>query len=143
MQQNKRVKKRNSRQLSLLCAKTAIDKKATNIAILDMRKKLGIADYFLIFSGQSDRQVQGLADGIRERLKEEGLLPRGVEGYQDARWIVMDYNDIVIHIFYDYLRDFYDLEGLWSNVPRVPIPRSYLLPPISRKRIQEKAALHA
>lgn len=75
----------------------------------------------MICSGSSDRQVQAIASGIQETLKKEGKRPIGIEGERVGKWILMDYGDIVIHIFYDPVRDFYDIERLWTDVPRMEV----------------------
>jgi len=79
------------------------------------------ADYFIICSGTSDRQVQAIASSIQENLKEFGIIPLGVEGERLGKWVLMDYNDVIIHIFYEPIRLFYDIERLWSDAPRMEI----------------------
>ena len=97
----------------------AADKKAIDIVELDLRGVLGYTDYFVICSGNTDRQAKAIHDGIHQGLKKEhGLLPRRVEGVAEARWILMDYLDVVVHVFTPETRDFYRLESLWGEVPR-------------------------
>ncbi len=86
-----------------------------------MREISSLSDYFMICSGSSDRQVQAIASGIQETLKKEGKRPIGIEGERVGKWVLMDYGDIVIHIFYDPVRDFYDIERLWTDVPRMEV----------------------
>jgi ribosome-associated protein len=98
-------------------AEIASDKKAADITILDVREIVGYTDYFLICSGNTDRQAKAIHDGIHEGLKAEGVLPRRVEGARQARWILMDYLDCVVHIFTPEARGYYRLEQLWGEAP--------------------------
>lgn len=86
--------------------------------VLDVSETLGICDYFVIGSGANTRQVKALVDNVEERLLQAGLRPRGREGRQDAYWTLLDYGDVIVHIFLDEARDFYQLEKLWSDSPR-------------------------
>lgn len=104
-----------------LSAEAAIDKKALHIILLDVRKISSFTDYFLICSGTSNRQVQAIADAIDESLGKQGVNALGIEGYQEARWVLMDYDDLVIHIFQEETRRYYDLERLWGSAAQVPI----------------------
>lgn len=99
----------------------ALEKKARRISVLNVKKVSSISDYFIVCSGSSDRQVQAIAAFIEETLKKEGKRPLGIEGERIGKWILMDYGDIIIHIFYEPVRDFYDLERLWTDVPRLEI----------------------
>ena len=104
--------------LARVIAGYAADKKAIEIAELDLRGVLGYTDYFVICSGNTDRQTKAIHDGIHLGLKKEhGILPRRVEGLREARWVLMDYLDVVVHIFTPDARDFYRLEQLWGEVP--------------------------
>ncbi len=107
---------------AFLAVQAASNKKAEQIKILDLENQNSFTDYFFICTGYSDKQVQAIADSIAIELKEDGFQPISVEGYRDGRWIVMDYGDMVVHVFLDALRDFYDLEHLWNGAKRVPIP---------------------
>lgn len=112
----------NSRAFALSCARHALDKKARDIAILNMAKtSLGVTDYFVICSGTNRRQNQAIADELTARMKKQVI---GTEGYAQGNWIVVDLNNVVVHIFHESLRKFYDLEFLWSDVPRVRLPKS-------------------
>lgn len=102
-----------------LCAEAAEEKHAENLVILDVTDITDFTQYFMIASGTSDRQVQAIADGIREKMKEHKILPVGVEGYDEGKWILMDYDDIIIHIFYEPVRELYDLERLWHDAKKV------------------------
>ena len=87
-----------------------------------MSELSAFADYFIIAGGTSDRQVRAIATAIQESLKKTGILPLGIEGEAAGQWILMDYDDVIIHIFLDTVRTFYDLERLWSEAPRMAIP---------------------
>ena len=97
----------------------AADKKAIDVVELDLREVLGYTDYFVVCSGNTDRQTKAIHDGIHLGMKNEhGLLPRRVEGLSEARWILMDYLDVVVHVFTPEARDYYRLEQLWGEAPR-------------------------
>lgn len=103
-------------------AQAAYDKKAIDPVALDLRGVSGYTDYFLVCSGGTDRQTKAIHDGIHQALKDEHrLLPRRVEGLGEARWVLMDYLDVVVHVFTPDVRDFYRLEQLWGEVPRVEL----------------------
>ena len=109
-------------QLAETIAELAADKKAAGIVELDVREVLGYTDFFLVCSGNTARQTKGIHDAIHQSLKDDhGLLPRRVEGVREARWILMDYLDVVVHIFTPDARDFYRLEQLWGEVPARPM----------------------
>ena len=97
-----------------------VDARAVEPVLLDMRGLTFITDYFLICHGTSNVHIRGLADAVTEALEERGLRPNGVEGYREARWILLDYGDFIIHIFAEEERQFYTLERLWSDAPRIP-----------------------
>ena len=98
-------------------AAIASDKKAIDIRVLDVREIVGYTDFFVICSGNTERQTKAIHDAIHEDLKAEGLLPRRVEGAREARWVLMDYLDAVVHIFTPDARSFYRLEQLWGEAP--------------------------
>jgi ribosome-associated protein len=97
----------------------ASDKKAEDIVLLRTAEMTTIADYFLICSGRSDRQVQLLSRAIVDQLREEGIRPLGVEGQGSARWVLLDYGSIIVHVFAPEEREYYALERLWSGAPQV------------------------
>src|SRR3954447_3420456 len=106
-------------ELTQAIAGYAADKKAIDIVALDLRGIAGYTDYFLICSGGSDRQAKAIHDGIHEGMKKEhGVLPRRVEGLPEARWVLMDYLDVVVHIFVPETREHYRLEQLWGEAPK-------------------------
>jgi ribosome-associated protein len=99
----------------------ALDKKALEPILLDVRELCSFCNYQLVVSGRSDRQVDAIADGISAGLKMEGLRPLGSEGARTGQWSLLDYGDFVVHVFLHSAREHYDLEGLWNDAPRVPI----------------------
>ena len=109
----------DSRALAERIAALAADKKAIDIRVLDLRGIVGYTDYFVVASGNTDRQTKAIHDGIHQGLKKDhGLLPRRVEGLGEARWILMDYLDVIVHVFTPEAREFYRLEQLWGEAPR-------------------------
>lgn len=115
----------NSREKSEACARLALEHKARDPVILELIGTTSLADYFLICSGTSDRHAQAMADHIEHSLKQRGIVPRGVEGRTRGRWILMDYGDVIVHIFQEAEREFYDLEALWSDCPRIPVSDAF------------------
>ncbi len=101
--------------------KTLDDKKAEKIKLIGIKDLTIIADYFVIASGTNVTQTKALADEVEYRLSQQGLNPRRTEGYSGATWIILDYSDIVVHIFYKDTRDFYDLERLWADGEQVDV----------------------
>jgi ribosome-associated protein len=99
----------------------ALDKKALEPVLLDVRQLCSFCNYQLVLSGRSDRQVDAIADGIELGLKQEGLRPISTEGARSGQWALLDYGDFVVHVFLHSAREHYDLEGLWNDAPRVPI----------------------
>ena len=91
------------------------EKKAIDIKIIDISKISVIADYFIICGGSNSRQVKALAENVEEKLGKAGVIPKSTEGYQNANWILLDYQDVIIHIFNQEERLFYDLERIWSD----------------------------
>jgi len=110
---------------ALECTRAALDHKAYDLVVLEMGGISSIADYFVICSGRSDTQVQAIADAIDESLRQRGERPLAVEGVPHGQWVLMDYGDVVVHIFYVPVRDFYDLERLWVRAPRVELPEPF------------------
>jgi len=105
------------------CAGLALDKKGLDVRVLDVREIAGYTDYFMLCSGSSDRQVSALAEHIEETLKKEhDIRPIGTEGCREGRWALIDYGDIVIHIFLCSVREFYNFDRLWGVAQEVPLP---------------------
>ncbi|UCC24422.1 MAG: ribosome silencing factor [Gemmatimonadales bacterium] len=97
----------------------ALERKAQDVVLLDLRGISSATDHFVIASGTSDIQVKAIADHILEDLRKEGQKPAHVEGLETARWVLMDYIDFVVHVFHPQARDFYQLEALWGDAPRL------------------------
>ena len=109
-----------SRQLALKVAEAALEKKASRIEIIDVRGKVDYTDYVIVMSGRSDRQVAAIARGIEETLKKEHRARcSGVEGLPQGHWVLLDFGDVVVHIFHQDTRGYYDLEALWLDADRV------------------------
>ena len=119
----------NSLETAQLCAEGAESKKAFDILILDIRELTVIADYFVICSGSNTTQVSAIADGIGHTLAKNGIHYSHVEGATEANWVLMDYGDVVVHVFEEQTRAYYSLEKLWGEAPRVSVatgPRELL-----------------
>lgn len=112
----------DSRRRALLCVNAALEKKAREMVVLKVDEISAFADYFIICSGTSDRQVRAVAGAIQENLKKAGLVPLGVEGEAGGHWVLLDYDDVIIHVFLESVRSFYDLERLWSEAPQMAVP---------------------
>ena len=102
-----------------LYVSAAEKRKSQDIVILDVRELTSVADAFIICSGRSNRQVTAIAETIRTELKSQGIQPLNVEGIKEGHWVLMDYGHIVIHVFYEPVREFYNLEGLWADAKRI------------------------
>jgi len=105
-----------------LCAEAADSKKAEDIVVLDVQPFSSVADHFLICSGASDRQVRAIVDAIEAQLAQNGEKPLAVEGYQKGTWVLIDCADLIIHVFDDEMRRFYNLERLWYRAARLEVP---------------------
>ncbi len=110
-----------TRKTALLSVNAALEKKAHKILVLNVKKVSSLSDYFIVCSGNSDRQVQTIAEYIEGVLKKAGRRPIGIEGERIGKWVLMDYGDVVIHIFFDPVREFYDIERLWPDAPRLEV----------------------
>ncbi len=99
----------------------ALDKKAVEPILLDVRELCSFCNYQLVVSGRSDRQVDAIADGISAGLKQDGIRPIALEGARTGQWALLDYGDFVVHVFLHTAREHYDLEGLWNDAPRIPL----------------------
>lgn len=102
-----------------LYIKAALGKKAMDLVVLDVRKLSSIADVFIICSGRSNRQVMAIAEHIQVDLKKHGIKPLSVEGKKEGHWVLLDYGHVIIHVFYEPVRSFYDLEGLWIDAEKI------------------------
>ncbi len=99
--------------------RAVLGKKAENLVVLDVRELTSVADAFIICSGRSNRQVQAIAEHIQADLKRQHKKPLSVEGLAEGHWALLDYGDVIIHVFYEPVRVFYDLEGLWTDAKRI------------------------
>jgi ribosome-associated protein len=109
----------DTREKAQMCIRSIANYKAQDPILLKVEGLCSFADYFVICSGSSSRQVQGIADNTTGELRRQGIRPLGVEGESEGKWILMDYGDVVIHIFYEPVRYLYDLESLWSDAKRM------------------------
>ncbi len=110
----------DSRKLALLCGDFADNKKAEDIAILDVSELSSVTDYFVIASGTSEPHLRAIVDEISDRLREEhGLKPKAIDGTLQTAWVVLDYFDVIVHVMRTDVRERYDLETLWGDAPRV------------------------
>lgn len=110
---------------AVLAAEAAADKKAVDIVALDVAQLLVVTDYFVICTGNSDTQVKAIADEVEGRLRTgAGIKPIGREGMNEGKWVLLDFADLVVHIFQADEREFYRLEKLWSDAPRLQLPES-------------------
>jgi ribosome-associated protein len=130
------------RDWALIAARAADSKKAADIIVQEVRDALLITDYFVIVTGSNNRQVDAITEAIEEALrKEAGIKPIGREGVDEQTWVLLDYGDIVVHIFQPELREFYRLESLWSDVPLVDLSEVGIVQPSYSERIAKLVAL--
>ena len=116
------VASESARNTATAIAIAALDKKAVGLEILDVAGKVDYADFLVVMTGRSDRHAQALAQGIEEALKKQGVRPVALEGLQHGNWVLMDFGDVVVHVFQDDSRRLYDIEGLWMDARRLPVP---------------------
>jgi ribosome-associated protein len=112
----------SARTTATAIALAALDKKAVGVEILDVAGKVDYADFLVIMTGRSDRHTQALAAGIEEALEKKGVRAVAVEGLPHGAWVLMDYGDVVVHVFQDDARQLYDLDGLWLDARRLSVP---------------------
>jgi ribosome-associated protein len=106
-------------------AEAALEKKAYDLVVVEAEHLKSVADYFLIATGRSDVQVQAIARGIEERMALEDIRPLAIEGLQHGHWVVLDYDDVVVHVFFEPVRDFYRLDSNWTDAHEVPLPEPF------------------
>ena len=112
-------------ELVTLAAEAAAAKSLDETVVIDVGALIAITDYFVIASGRNDRQVKAITEEVERRVKgHDGSSPRAIEGLADARWVLMDYGDFVVHVFDEEARSYYDLERLWSDPPRLVLTAS-------------------
>lgn len=113
-----------SRERALKCAELALDKKAYEVRIFEIRRISSIADYLVLASGTSDKQVQAIAEAVKQGMKPFGRH-LDIEGLQEGNWVIIDYGDIIFHVFHEEKRRYYSLDDLWAAAPELPIPAEY------------------
>ena len=112
----------DSEQLAHLIADSALERKALNVMVIDVRGRSSYADFLVIASGTSDRHVQAIAEFVSTHLKKEHRVKtRGAEGLREGQWALVDFGDVVLHVFHQFTREIYSLEELWDDAPRIPI----------------------
>ncbi|NDY43249.1 ribosome silencing factor [Dissulfurirhabdus thermomarina] len=107
--------------LARFAAAQVADNKGEDVVVLDVRGRSSVADFFVIGQGRSTRHVQGMVDKIQQALEARGARCLGVEGEAEGQWVLLDYDEVVVHLFYEPVRRFYDLEGLWREAPRLDL----------------------
>ena len=111
----------SSKHLALNALEAAFDKNAYQPVLLDVAELTSYTDYILVLSGRSIRQVEAISEAIQQGLKQRGRDPLGVEGQRGGQWMLLDYSDLIVHVFYHPAREFYDLDGLWSDANQVAL----------------------
>ncbi len=117
----KEYRDKSGLEIAKACAQIALDTKGEDVVVLDVKGLSSFTDYFVIMSGRSTRHVQGLAEAIEGSLRSKRVKASKAEGLQDGMWVLLDFDDVVVHIFYHEQRGFYDLEGLWHDAVRIPL----------------------
>jgi ribosome-associated protein len=112
----------SARGIAAAIAAAAIEKKAIAVEILDVAGKVDYADFLVIMTGRSDRHAQALAQGIEDALRQKSVRPVAIEGLPNGTWVLMDFGDVVVHVFQEEARQLYDIEGLWLDAQRLPVP---------------------
>jgi ribosome-associated protein len=120
-QRRRPAKPKDSLELAKLAAAAALAKKAGDLLLLDVASLTGYADYFLLASGRSTRQASAIAESVQQVLKKSGVRVLGADGVKEGRWALIDFGDVVVHVFHQPVREFYDLESLWADAPRVAL----------------------
>ncbi len=111
----------DSRRTAVAAARAALEKNAEEVLVLDLRGVSGYTDFLVIGSGTSDRQIEAIADSVEKELKAQGHRVVGSEGQRGGRWVLLDFGDVVVHVFHRDERAHYDIEGLWADAPRVEV----------------------
>jgi ribosome-associated protein len=113
-----------AKELALAIADIALEKQALALEIIDVSGKVDYTTYLVICTGRSERQVEAITSGVETALKKRRIYPLGVEGKKANQWVLMDYEDVVLHVFEDHRRGFYDLDSLWIDAERIPLRRA-------------------
>jgi ribosome-associated protein len=116
------VTKLDSLQKARIVVDAALDVKAEAVVALDVHELSSFADVFIVATGRSDRQVRAIADSIEAAVKQAGAPPLGIEGHAEGRWVLIDLDDVIVHVFTPQMRTHYDIERLWSDATVVPMP---------------------
>jgi ribosome-associated protein len=124
----------SSKKKVLTIAEAALNKKALDLVILNVSDLCSYTDYFVITSGTSDRHVQAVGEGIVSQMKSKGSKPLGIEGMQKGHWVLLDFDDVIVHVFYRPIREFYGLEKLWADAKVLEVPSDH------KKRTRTKKA---
>ncbi|NLG10628.1 MAG: ribosome silencing factor [Coriobacteriaceae bacterium] len=131
-----------SRDMALIAARAADEKKATDIVVQEVREALIITDYFVIVTGANNRQVDAITEAVEDALRlEANVKPIGREGQDDLTWVLLDYGDFVVHIFQPELREFYRLETLWNDVPLLDLTEIGISDQVYSERISKSLGL--
>ncbi len=120
-------------------AEAAWEKKAQNVVVLEVGCLTDVTEYLVICSASSDRGVRTIVDNVEKRYKLMGKRPLGVEGYAEGRWVLFDADDVVVHVFYQPIRELFDLEGLWIDAPRVELPFESEMGEEARDALEDRA----
>ncbi len=113
----------DAQRIAILAATAGLDKKAVGVEIIDVTGKVDYADFLVLMTGHSDRHVTSIAHAVDELLSQEGMRPISLEGLPQANWVLLDFVDVVVHVFEEQSRSLYDLDGLWMDARRVPVPK--------------------
>ncbi|MEZ4223741.1 MAG: ribosome silencing factor [Polyangiaceae bacterium] len=113
-----------SKRIALLAARAGLDKKAVGVEIVDVTGKVDYADYLVLMTGHSDRHVGAIAEAVEALLRENGVRAISMEGLPQGNWVLIDFVDVVVHVFEEQSRSLYDLDGLWMDARRIPVPGS-------------------
>jgi ribosome-associated protein len=119
------LKSDNSWERALRSARAALDKKAYDLVVLQVSALTSVADYFVICTGRSDIQVQSICRAVEESMATDGVKPLAIEGFTHGQWVLLDFGDVVVHVFYETVRQFYNLEGLWGQARQCALPEPY------------------
>jgi len=111
----------SSTELAGALVDACLDAKGRDVAVLDMRSVFDLSDYFIIVSGRSDRQVQGICNKLLMSMQDHGLTPDLMEGFDEGHWVILEFGEVLIHVFYEPLRDHYDIEGLWTRATKMRV----------------------
>jgi ribosome-associated protein len=114
----------DAQRIALAAAQAGLDKKASHVEIIDVTGKVDYADYLVLMTGQSDRHVSSIAESVDEQLAKRGIDAISVEGLPGGNWVLIDFVDVVVHVFQEDTRSLYDLDGLWMDARRIPVPNA-------------------